>query len=127
MSYDAFQPRQASFQDRLTSHQPPAAPPPSVAQIQADPAIATLRGARRPVVAVLGVVFGLYLLNSLLAAFVPGLVAVRLFGSVNVGVGLSLLLGVLSLTVTYWHGRRARRFDLLAAQVRASFEPEEER
>ncbi|WAZ26341.1 DUF485 domain-containing protein [Streptomyces cinnabarinus] len=127
MSYDAFQPRSASARDDLAAPRPTTPPPPSFAQIQAGPAIATLRGARRPAVAVLGAVLGLYLLNPLLAVGAPGLVAVRLFGSVNVGMALSLLLGALSLTVTYWHGRRARRFDPLAAQVRATFEREEER
>lgn len=127
MSYDAFQPRQAFNQDRQASHQPLAAPSPSFAQIQADPAIGRLRAARRPVVAVLGVVFGLYLLNSLLAVLAPGLLAVHLLGSVNVGMGLNLLLGALVLAVTQWYARHARRVDRLAAQVRDSVETEEQR
>lgn len=129
MNYDAFRPRQASFPHRQVAPQSPvdpspADPPPSFAQIQADPAIGRLRAARRPVVAVLATVLGLHLLNSLLATVVPDLLAVRLFGAVNAGMVLALLLTALGLAATHWYARRARTYDALAAQVRASFERE---
>ncbi|MCX2184589.1 DUF485 domain-containing protein [Streptomyces sp. SKN60] len=78
----------------------------------------------RPIVAVLATVFGFYLLNSLLATAVPGLLAVRLLGAVNAGIGLVLLLSALSLAATHWYARHSRKHDPLAAQVRVSFERE---
>ncbi|MFE1441838.1 DUF485 domain-containing protein [Streptomyces sp. NPDC058739] len=121
MSHDAFRPRPPV-------PPPPAHRPPTFAQLQADPQTGVLRAARRSALTVLGAVLGLYLLYSLLAVAAPGLLAVRLLGDVNVGMGLGLLLGALCLAAVQWYTRRARtRIDPAAARIRASFEGEGER
>ncbi|WP_406177280.1 DUF485 domain-containing protein [Streptomyces sp. NBC_00996] len=87
--------------------------------------LARLRAARRsrivPVpVPVAAAVVGLYLLNALLASTASDVMALRLVGHVNVGLGLALLQCGTTLAVCRWYARYARTtLDPLVESVRA--------
>jgi uncharacterized membrane protein (DUF485 family) len=64
-----------------------------------------------------------YFLYVLLAAFAPGFMALRVVGSVNVGIVLGLLQFASTFTVTVLYGRWARaRLDPIADELRARIE-----
>jgi uncharacterized membrane protein (DUF485 family) len=64
-----------------------------------------------------------YFLYVLLAAFAPGLMAVELLGSINVGIVLGLLQFVSTFTITVLYGRWAKaRLDPIADDLRERIE-----
>ncbi|WP_367325176.1 DUF485 domain-containing protein [Streptomyces sp. HUAS ZL42] len=84
-------------------------------------ALAELRAARRSrIFPVATAVLGLYLLNALLASTARDVMAIRLVGHVNLGLGLALLQCGTTLAVCRWYARYARTtLDPLVARVRA--------
>ncbi|MFI7413062.1 DUF485 domain-containing protein [Streptomyces sp. NPDC049627] len=90
---------------------------------EAMTALAELRAARRSrIFPVASAVLGLYLLNALLVSTARDVMAVRLVGHVNVGLGLALLQCGTTLAVCRWYARFARTsLDPLVERARAGF------
>lgn len=88
---------------------------------EATASLAALRAARRSRIApVATAVVGLYLLNALLASTAADVMALRLVGHVNVGLGLALLQCGTTLAVCRWYARYARTtVDPLVERARA--------
>jgi uncharacterized membrane protein (DUF485 family) len=75
------------------------------------------------VVPVTAMFLGWYFLYVILAAFAPGLMRIRVFGLVNVGLCLGLLQFVSTFVIAIGFGRWApRNFDPLAARMRQRLE-----
>lgn len=84
-------------------------------------ALAELRAARRSrIFPVATAVLGLYLLNALLLSTARDVMAIRLVGHLNVGLGLALLQCGTTLVVCRWYARYASAtLDPLVARARA--------
>ncbi len=66
-----------------------------------------------------------YLLYVLLSSYAPGLMAIKLFGNVNVGLVFGLLQFVSTFGITAWYVHYAnRRLDPLAGSIRDRLEGE---
>lgn len=88
-------------------------------------ALAELRAARRARIFPVAIaVIGLYLLTALLASTARDVMAIRLVGHLNVGLGLALLQCGTTLAVCRWYARYARTtLDPLVDRARAGFAP----
>ncbi|KAB1139138.1 DUF485 domain-containing protein [Streptomyces luteolifulvus] len=84
--------------------------------------LAQLRAERRSTIfPVAAAVIGLYLLNALLASMAADVMAIRLVGHLNVGLGLALLQCGTTLAVCRWYARYARTsLDPLVERSRAA-------
>ncbi|WP_345016580.1 DUF485 domain-containing protein [Streptomyces shaanxiensis] len=84
-------------------------------------ALVELRAARRSrVFPVATAVLGLYLLNALLVSTARDVMAIRVVGHLNVGLGLALLQCGTTLAVCRWYARYASTtLDPLAERARA--------
>ncbi|NWF27283.1 DUF485 domain-containing protein [Streptomyces sp. PKU-EA00015] len=107
-----------SYSQAPYSHTPYAEPdlPTDVERLRAE--------RRSKVLPVAAAVVGFYLLNALLVNVAGGLMAVRLFGHLNLGLVLALLQCVTTLLVCRWYGRYAHNtLDPLTERVRGGLRP----
>lgn len=92
-----------------------------------DPRFRRLRRAHRSFVFPLSVFFLLwYFIYVLLAGWAPDLMAIRVWGDINVGLLLGFGQFVTTFVITMWYVRFAnRRLDPIASEIRSDLEKKE--
>ncbi|MGW1958065.1 DUF485 domain-containing protein [Streptomyces sp. NPDC001920] len=129
--YGSHEPPPGSHEQRHGFHPPRSRPTvyadrfpeDGAALSEAVTALAALRAARRSrIVPVAAAVFGLYLLNALLVSAARDMMAIRIVGHLNVGLGLALVQCGTTLAVCRWYARYASTtLDPLVDRARAGF------